>query len=182
MGADVTSALRERLLADAGAIERVGGDAFFGLLTFESGCRIGLALGDAEQAAACWAAVSGPAMDGAAVDGAAVDGAVLTKFAESDAIKFVELIEHPRADIEARIEQAAKELELPAQSVVFSLPVVELVRAMLEKERAHFCRQCLLWLLPSELRALRAEIAAVAENELLPRQLRDLAARLVVPE
>jgi hypothetical protein len=165
MGADVTQALRERV--EAGEVERVGDEPFVCILVLDSGSRLGLTIAADDAAEAEWSMVT--------------DG-VLSRFAPERAIRFVELIENPRSEIEEGIERSAGELGLPAESVLFSLPVVELVRAMLAKNRAHFSRQCLMWLLPSELRALRAEIEAMVDNELLPRQLRELAARLVVPQ
>lgn len=171
MGADVTAALREQLLAEGA--ERVGDHAFVSIVTLDSGARLALTM-------------VGPVDDEGLPTGdaqwAMVIGQELSPFDPERVIKFAELIENPRADIEERIERGAADAGLPAESVLFSLPVVEIVRAMLEKNRPHFSRLSLLWLLPSELRALRADIVELVDNELLPRSLRDLAQRLVVPE
>ena len=165
-GADVSEALLARLDTDEN-VERVADKPFFGVLTFDSGARLGFTIGSDDAARAEWAMV---------------EEGKLTAFDPVHAIQFVQLIETPRSEVDDGIEKGAAELGLPVESVLFSLPVVELVRAMLEKDRPHYSRLCLMWLLPSELRALRPEILALVDNELLPRQLRDLAGRLVVPE
>ena len=171
MGADVTTALRQQLQAEG--VERAGDHPFVTIVMLDSGARLALT-------------IPGPVDDEGVHIGdaqwAMVTGQELSLFEPERVIKFTELIENPRADIEERIERGAAEAGLPAESVLFSLPVVEIVRAMLAKDRPHFSRLSLLWLLPSELRALRADIAALVDNELLPRNLRDLAQRLVVPE
>jgi hypothetical protein len=188
MGADVTEAVRAQLDSETVEVERVGGQPFIGIVTLDSGARLGLTIeaspDDAEPPDAEPPDAEPPDAEppGTPARWAMAIGETLSAFAPDRAIKFAELIENPRADIEQRIEEAAGELGLPAESVLFSLPVVELVRAMFEKDRPHFSRLSLKWLLPSELRALRADIAALVDNELLPRELRDLAKRLVVPE
>ena len=163
MSTDVTEALRERL--ESGDIERHKDTPFVNILTLDSGARFGLTIaGDGE---AKWAIVIGEE---------------LTVFDPTRVVRFVELVEQPRTEFEDRIEKGAAEQGLPAESVLFSVPTVELVGALLERKEPHFTRLALMWLLPSELRSLRAEIAALVDEELLPNQLRELAARLVVPE
>ncbi len=167
MGADVSAALRERLSSDGVEVERVQQRPFVCILTLGSGARLGLTIGSGDDDPAQWAMVAQEK---------------LCPFAPDRVIKFVELIETARADIEDRIEKSAAALGLPGESVLFSFPVLEFARAMFEKQRPHFSRLCLMWLLPSELRPLRPEIRALVDDELMPRQVRDLAERLVVPE
>ena len=78
-------------------------------------------------------------------------------------------------------ERGAGERGLPAQDVMFSFPAVELVGAIIATRSKYLSRMALLWLLPSELRALRSEIKAFADDTSMPIALRDLAKRLVVP-
>lgn len=165
MHREVSEALRARVASEA--VERIGPRSFVAILTLDSGTRLGLSIADGDAAEAAWAVV---------------EGDTLTEFAPEAAIKFLEPLETPRAELDERLERSAADLGLPAEAVLFSFPVVPLVRAMLEKNRPHFARLSLMWLLPSELRELRKEIAELVHNDLLPRQLRDLAERLVVPE
>lgn len=106
----------------------------------------------------------------------------LAHWAEGDEPRFTEAVELRRHQFEERLAAGAAAAGLPAEDVVLTFPSVPLVRALLHKRSAHVCRLALLWLLPSELRELRADIAAVAADTQLPRAVRDLAARLVVPE
>ena len=118
----------------------------------------------------------------AEVGWAFAEGDRLVKFAKETARHFVEVLEHPRRELDDRIEREAASRGLPGDETLFSFPSVELVRAILETRAAHFCNIALRWLLPTELRELRADIQAVANDEELPEALRDLAAHLVVPE
>lgn len=165
MNREVSEALRARVAREE--VERIGTRSFVAVLTLDSAARLGLSIADGDEAEARWAVV---------------EGEVLTEFAHDKAIKFLEALENPRSEFDERLERGAAELGLPAEAVLFSFPVVPLVRALLEKDRPHFSRLSLMWLLPSELRELRVEISELVANDLLPRQLRDLAERLVVPE
>ncbi len=162
---EIGEALRARVTA--GEIERIGVRWFSPLVSLGSGARVGLAARDGDDAIPAWAIV---------------EGEELVEFSPERVVRFAEVIESDRATFDEQLEAAAGALGYPAEAVLFSFPAIALVRAMLEKDRAHFSRLALLWLLPTELRLLRSDIARLVDNELLPRQLRDLAERLVVPE
>lgn len=93
-----------------------------------------------------------------------------------------EVIEWKRADLEAAIESGAAALGLPEDDVLFSFPTVGIVRGILNKQSGYLIRLALQWLRTTELRELRADIARVAEDKYLPRPVKDLASRLIVPE
>ncbi|MFP6683708.1 MAG: hypothetical protein VB934_03310, partial [Polyangiaceae bacterium] len=71
---------------------------------------------------------------------------------------------------------------LPSDLVEASMPVVELVRAVLVSRSVFGCRRALRWLWPSELRAIRAELLELADDSAMPQAVRQLAAHLVVTE
>ncbi|MCC6521253.1 MAG: hypothetical protein IT373_01200 [Polyangiaceae bacterium] len=96
--------------------------------------------------------------------------------------RFAELLETPRAEVEQLLDARARAYGLPSDPLTLSVPSIELVRAVLGSGAAHFTRLGLLWLLPSELRLLRKEIAAVAVDNRMPRTVKEIAQRLVVPE
>lgn len=79
-------------------------------------------------------------------------------------------------------EEGARQNDLPPDEVVFAFPSVPLARAMLSKRAAYLVRLALQWIRPTELRELRADIVRVASSAELPRPVKDLAERLVVPE
>jgi hypothetical protein len=153
--------VRARLAAvlDEGRVEDVGGARFLPLVELASGARLGL------DEVGRWALAEAEATELRPV----VPGAERT---------FVELCEQPRRELEARIEAAAGALGFSADALLASLPSVAIVRSLLGLRSAHVVRLALLWLLPSELRELRVEIAAVAADERHPRAVRELAARL----
>ncbi len=157
--------LRERIgeLIESGKGQSVADTVFIPLLTLDSGSVIGL---DKE---AHWVATS-------------PDGTSVHPFGPGEEKWFYEAAENPRSDFEEQLGQGAKQAGLEADPVVFSFPSVDLVREVLGINSQYFARLGLLWLLPSELRPLRKEIVAVAENDKYPRQVRELAQRLVVPE
>lgn len=157
--------IRSRLeaLAETGATEAVEGRAFVSLAALDSGARCGLYLHDE---GAGWAMEK---------------GGILAPFgSEKGTRAFVEVIEGPRAEFEAALDRAARDLGFEGDPLSFAFPAVELVRAVLAARTGFLCRLALLWLLPTELRELRDDIVGVAEDTSLPTELRDLARRLVV--
>jgi hypothetical protein len=95
---------------------------------------------------------------------------------------FCELVECKRSEFEELLAAGAGKAGLDPEALTISFPSVAIVRALLQRQSLHFTRLSLLWLLPSELRELRRDILAVAENRNLPTPVRDLARHLVVPE
>ena len=93
-----------------------------------------------------------------------------------------EVIEWKRANLETALESGAAALGLPADDVLFSFPTVGIVRGILGKQSGYLIRLALQWLRTTELRELRADIVRVAEDKCLPRPVKDLASRLIVPE
>ena len=148
-------------LVEEDKADEVAGKAFIPLIKLDSGCDYGLAEGPT------WARS---------------DGTTLTVFSADTVRAFVEVFEHPRREFEDRVEKRAGEVGLPATEAAWSFPALQLVRAMLAEETAYFVRLALLWLLPTELREMRADIQAVSEREEMPQALRDLAVHLCVPE
>lgn len=145
--------------------EQYGEQHFVAVFTLDSGMRYGLTERGSDGVA--WAVV---------------DGDKLIEFGEGNENMFVEVLEQQRSVFDEQLEQGAADRDLPVDQTLLSFPAVALVRTMLVRQMPHFCRLSLMWLLPSELRELRAEIAALVDNKLLPTQLRELAGRLVVPE
>ena len=151
-------------LATALAAQQPGDDRIVVLMTLESGSRYGLTLvGDHPT----WARD---------------DGSAVTIFGEGTERAFVEVFEQSRSEFDTLVDSGAAQAGLPVEAALFSFPVEALVRAMLATRSAHYCRLALAWLLPSELRPLRADIAPVASDTSMPHDIRDLAERLVVPE
>jgi hypothetical protein len=159
MASELLSALAA--LVAAGDAETLGKHHYVPVFTLDSGARCGL-VEDGR-----WALAEG-------------DNLVL--FGDGDERAFVEVVEHRRSDVDERIELGAKALGLSVDQVLFSFPAVELTRALLATRSGHFVRLALEWLLPSELRSLRGEIAAVAADPHFQTSLRDLAQRMVVGE
>ena len=170
MIAAMSDTLKARLAAliEEGSCDEVEGRPFLSLCTLESEMRYGLCLRDDEL---IWArAQEGPS------------GEVLIFASGADAVRFVELVEHDRDLLEERIASAARERGLDPEAAVATLPVVTVVGGLLEGRTPLFCRQALRWLRPTELRPLRAAIAGVAEDRAMPRDVRSLAERLIVPD
>ena len=59
------------------------------------------------------------------------------------------MLEVPRAEFDARLEQAGDRLGCDPAEMLFSFPVLELVGAMLASPSPHFRRVSLMWLLPT---------------------------------
>lgn len=93
-----------------------------------------------------------------------------------------EVIEWKREALETALESGAAALGLPLDDVLFSFPTVGIVRGILNKQSAYLTRLALQWLRTTELRELRADLVRVAEDKYLPRPVKDLASRLIVPE
>lgn len=93
-----------------------------------------------------------------------------------------EALEWKRAAFDDAIEAGASACGLPADEVLLAFPSVPLARAILRKESGYLVRLALQWLLPSELREARPEIVEVTKRSGLPSPVKDLAARLLVPE
>lgn len=154
---------RVREILEAGGGEPLGDGRFLPLVTLESGARVGL------NESAEWVL-------------APEDGGPARVYAPDSGQVFFEVLESQRDDFDARIEEAARAAGLPPEEVVFSFPVEGVVRAVLAKGLPTLTRLALAWLRLTELRALRADIAAVARDPTMPTPVRDLAQRLTVPE
>ncbi|HEX4462110.1 MAG TPA: hypothetical protein VGM56_09205 [Byssovorax sp.] len=109
------------------------------------------------------------------------DAGVRSAFDATSAVAFGEVVEQGRDAFEERLAAGARAAELPADEIVAAFPAVELVRALLAKEFAYLTRLSLLWILPSELRELRADIVRISESDRTPGPIKDLAKRLIVP-
>jgi hypothetical protein len=106
----------------------------------------------------------------------------LVRWGDGNEPRFTEAVETKRETFESQLAASAVAAGLDGDAVVLAFPSVELVRALLQKRSVLVCRLALLWVLPSELRELRSDIAEVASDKYLPRAIRELASRLVVPE
>jgi hypothetical protein len=155
------SSLQERIaeLCESGVGRKLADDLFLPLMTLDSGRDYGL---DGE---ARWAMID--------------DQGGLVRFDEQSARHFVELLEHARREVEERLERRAAELELPVDDVVLAMPALELLAAMFGSPSPHFVRLALGWMLPSEIAALRGQLAEIAERSNLPLAVRDHARRLL---
>ncbi|MFT3772116.1 MAG: hypothetical protein QM820_42465 [Minicystis sp.] len=110
------------------------------------------------------------------------DGRAPVRWSEGEAHLFHEALEWKRARFDDAVEEAARALGLPAEDVLFSFPAIEVIRAVLAKQQPYLTRLALQWIGPTELRALRREILAVTRQDNMPVPVKELAARLVVPE
>jgi hypothetical protein len=155
------STLQEKIaeLCEAGPGRMVGEQVFLPLLTLESGRDYGL--------------------DGAARWTMCEADATLVVFDDDTSLRFVELLEHERRGVEDRLEGRAAELGLPVDDVVLAMPAVELLAAVFASPSAHFVRLAIAWMLPSEIPALRKQLAEVADRSALPVALREHVRRLL---
>lgn len=156
--------LRESVRA---AIEQGRGEAasdlrFLPLVTLESGARVAV---DAE---ARWILIP--------------EGGAPTIIDEPNAHLYHEALEWKRSRFEESLAEAARSFGLPEDDAILAFPAVPLVRAVLGKRSSYLTRLALQWLLPSELRELRADILAVTRDPTMPGPIKDLAGRLVVAE
>jgi hypothetical protein len=161
---DLAAHMRQRLERDD--VEHVDEQTrFVEILSFDA--RFGVAC-DADGENVAWARQVEP-------------GAALVRFTPTAAKHFVELLEQPRRGLDEQIEAAAHKLGMPVDPLLLSLPSVELVRAMLKSGSPHYCRVALQWLVPTELRELRDDIAPLVDDRNLPIMVRELAEHLLVP-
>ena len=158
----MSGTIAERFEEMKEALEKVEGRPFLSLLVLDSKMRYGLAEQDGKMS---WARV--------------FDG-VLLLFEPKVAMRFVELCEQDRDELEDRIAAAADKLGLDGREVADSLPAVELVAALLAGRVPMICRTALSWVLPTELRALRDAVSPLATDRSLPQDVRDRAARMTV--
>jgi hypothetical protein len=93
-----------------------------------------------------------------------------------------EALEWKRDRFDDAVTEAARAFALPEDEIVYSFPVIDLVRAILDKRVSYLTRLALSWLRPTELRELRAEIVSVSKDSFMPAPVRGLAERLTVPE
>ncbi|WP_437682760.1 hypothetical protein [Sorangium sp. So ce131] len=156
--------LKEQVCAllEAGGGEPLDGGRFLPLVTLESGARVGL--------------------DGSAAWVFAPEGGAAQVFAPERGQVFFEVLESRRDDFDARLEEAARAAGLPPEEVAFSFPAEQVVRSVLSKGLPTMTRLALSWLRLTEVRALRADIAAVSRDPTMPGAIRDLAERLTVRE
>ncbi len=155
-------------LAEQGRCETVEGRPFLPLCVLESDMRYGVALRDDELT---WArAGEGPSGE-----------QVLIFASRQSAVRFVELVEQDRDELESQIATAARAVGVDAADAIATLPVVDIVGGLLDGRTPLFCRQALRWLRPTELRELRDAIHAAAQDRTLPTDVRSLAERLTVP-
>lgn len=105
-----------------------------------------------------------------------------TRFEPGTELVFCEVLETSRNRFEDRLCDAARVHSLPESDLLAAFPVLELVRSVLEKNMAHTTRLALLWVLPSELRELRADIIKASRHKDLPPAVKQLCERLIVPE
>jgi hypothetical protein len=163
-GHDLGTQVREILEAGGGEpIDAAGTSRFLLLVTLDSGARVGI---DHE---ARWILLP-------------EDGRPATRYTPESAYLFHEALEWKRGRFDDAVESAARALGLPAEEVLFSFPAIEVIRAVLAKKAAYLTRLALQWILPTELRTLRAEIKEVTTSLDMPLPVKDLAGRLIVPE
>lgn len=159
---------KERLREALGQVFEAGGgeplleSRFLALITLDSDTRLGL---DVE---ARW--VIAPA-----------DGREPFRCEPGSEHALYEVLESKRNVFEERLTEGALQHGLPSDDVVFAFPAVEVVRAVLSKGMAYTTRLALLWVIPSELRELRDDIARVSKAKETPAALKELAERLLVP-
>jgi hypothetical protein len=141
---------------------RPPGDASTPLVTLESGAVISL------DRSAHWIHTSSEGL--------------MTQFTAATGHVFAEVVEQPRDTFDDALAASARAAELPSDEVVFAFPALDVVRAVLAKNYAYLTRLALLWIRPSELREMRAEIILVTETPNIPGPVKDLARRLTVAE
>jgi hypothetical protein len=157
------STLRARISEIFAKGEGTGEPPFLPLVTLDSDARYGL---DGELR---WVLVAAEGSAPVAIDKANVH-------------LLHEGLEWKRDRFDDAVAEAARAFALPEDEIVFSFPVIDLVRAILDKRVSYLTRLSLAWLRPTELRELRAEIVAVSKDSFMPGPVRSLAERLIVPE
>ena len=147
-------------------VERNGGEIFLGtrffpLVDLDSGARVGL---DAEARFAITLADA------------------LCAYAPDDAHVFHEVLEWKRNDFDDALERGAAAHGLVPIEVSLAFPSTGIVRAVLVKNMHYTTRLALQWLRPSEMRDVQVEVRRLVNDRATPTQLRDFAARLILPE
>ena len=162
MSEDVERATQQvfERLVEAGEAVAVGELSFVSVLELASGARYGL--------------LAGPRW-------AVLEGERLIPFAPGDEKAFVEALEYPRREFDDLLEAGARARGFDGEAVMFTFPALELVQAMLVSGSPHFTRVALHWMRPTEIRAARAQLVAVTQNQLMAQAVRQLAERLIVP-
>jgi hypothetical protein len=113
---------------------------------------------------------------------AAAEGGAVVVIGKDNVHLLHEVLEWKRDRFDDALAEAARALELPEDDLVFAFPVIDLVRAVLDKRVSYLTRLALAWLRPTELRPLRTELLFVSKDSFMPAPVRGLAERLVVPE
>jgi hypothetical protein len=160
---DEQLAARVRESLEAGQGQAIGDSRFLPLVTMDSETRLGI------DSHLRWIALP-------------PDGRPPFIYGPGTEHVICEAIEMKRDVFEARLEEGARAVGLPPDDVLFDFPTVGLVRSILEKGSPYLTRLALLWLRPTELRDLRADIARVAKTPNMPTPIKELAAHLIVPE
>lgn len=153
-------------LLEGGAGEPIPGSAserFLPLVTLESGARCGI------DSKACW--LIAPEDDKPAV-----------RFSPATAHLFHEPLEWKRGRFDDAIEEGARAVGLPPDDTVLAYPSVEIIRAVIAKQASYLTRLALHWAHNTELRELRRDIVSVTKQDNMPVAVKELAARLIVPE
>jgi hypothetical protein len=157
--------LSERVgaIIEGGGGESAGDMKFLPLITLESESRCGV---DASLRWVC----------------APTDGRPASRCDPGNEHMLYEVLETKRDNFESKLADSAKALGLPPEEIVLAFPAIAVVRAVLEKELPYLTRLALQWILPSELRELRADIVKVTTARDIPSPIKEMAKRLVVPE
>jgi hypothetical protein len=159
MHATVEARIRE--LVEGGGGETVFAARFFPLVELDSGALVGL-----DEKAQF--AITLPD--------------VLCTFAPDTGHMFHEVLEWKRNKFDDALEEGAKVHGLAPLEVSFAFPATGIVRAVLVKNMHYTTRLALQWLRPSEMRDVQVEIRRIADDRATPTQIRDFAARLLLPE
>lgn len=162
MSERLSDSVREALDAGSKGVTK-GGVTYLPLMKLESETEIGL------DAALRWLAVPG-------------DDCPPFVYAEGSEHVLSEVIESSRQTFDTSLEAGAVALGLPADDVLIAFPAVGIVRAILGKQSTYLIRLALQWLHATELRDIRADLIRVSQDKTLPRPVKDLAERLIVPE
>jgi hypothetical protein len=152
-----------RVILEGGGGEALGDGRFLPLITLDSEARLGL------DASGVWTVVPN-------------DGRPVARCTPGNEHMLYEVFETKRGDFEEKLTQAAASAGLPGEETMLAFPATAVVRAILEKEEPYLMRLALQWLLPTELRELRAAIVKVTVTRDIPKVVKDIAARLIVPE
>jgi hypothetical protein len=152
-----------RAILEGGGGEALGDGRFLPLITLESEARLGL------DASGVWTVVP-------------TDGRAAARCTPGNEHMLYEVFETKRSDFEEKLAKAAAAAGLPGEETMLAFPATAVVRAVLDKEQPYLTRLALQWLVPTELREMRDAIVKVTKNREIPKVVKDLAARLIVPE